>query len=147
MGFKIGFTAETEHEEKRNLKNVPVQKETPIIKKSVVEVFFPDRQRDFVLSISESDLVLIKEMSPNYDNPELFAIAENIESAMNKELGIKTVIGIGTTVNSLKDLARSFKEAQTALEVGKVFETEKNIISFDAGVTIWDNTDSNISIE
>nr|MBQ5604815.1 hypothetical protein [Bacteroidales bacterium] len=24
---------------------------------------------------------------------------------------------------------------------------EKNIISFDAGVTIWDNTDSNISIE
>ena len=42
MAFKIGFTAETEHEE-RNIENVPVQKESPVIKKSVVEVYFPDR--------------------------------------------------------------------------------------------------------
>ncbi len=42
MSFKIGFTTETEHE-KRNVDNIPVQKETPIIKKSVVEVYFPDR--------------------------------------------------------------------------------------------------------
>ena len=43
MSFKIGFTALTEHEEKRNIETTPVQKETPAIKKSVVEVFFPDR--------------------------------------------------------------------------------------------------------
>ena len=43
MSFKIGFTAETESEEKRIIENTPVQKETPVIKKSVVEVFFPDR--------------------------------------------------------------------------------------------------------
>ena len=42
MAFKIGFTAETEHEE-RKIENVPVQKETPVVKKSVVEVYFPDR--------------------------------------------------------------------------------------------------------
>lgn len=38
MSFKIGFTAETKHEEKRKVEKVSVQKETPIIKKSVVEV-------------------------------------------------------------------------------------------------------------
>ena len=43
MSFKIGFTAETENEEKRNIENTPVQKDTLIVKKSVVEVFFPDR--------------------------------------------------------------------------------------------------------
>ena len=43
MSFKIGFTAETENENKRTIENTPVQKETPIVKKSVVEVFFPDR--------------------------------------------------------------------------------------------------------
>lgn len=42
MAFKIGFTAETEPEE-RKIENVPLQKQTPIIKKSVVEVYFPDR--------------------------------------------------------------------------------------------------------
>ena len=40
-------------------------------------------------------------------------------------------MGIGTTVTGVKDLARSFKEAQVALEVGKVFDTERPIISYD----------------
>ena len=43
MSFKIGFTAETENEDKRIIENTPVQKDAPIVKKSVVEVFFPDR--------------------------------------------------------------------------------------------------------
>ena len=43
MGFKIGFTAETEHEDKRIIENTPVQKNVPIIKKSVVDVYFSDR--------------------------------------------------------------------------------------------------------
>ncbi|MBR5490809.1 MAG: helix-turn-helix domain-containing protein [Oscillospiraceae bacterium] len=97
----------------------------------LLQSLFPDRQRDFVLSISESDLVLIKEMSPNYDNPELFAIAENIESAMNKELGIKTVIGIGTTARHLRELADRYKEAQVAIEVGKVFDDDNSIIHYE----------------
>jgi len=43
MRLKIGFTAETEHEEKKNIEKTSAQKEAPIVKKSVVEVFFPDR--------------------------------------------------------------------------------------------------------
>ena len=34
-------------------------------------------------------------------------------------------------VTGIKDLARSFKEAQVALEVGKVFDTDRNIINYD----------------
>ena len=34
MSFKIGFTAETEKEEKRIIENTPVRKEAPVIKKS-----------------------------------------------------------------------------------------------------------------
>ena len=97
----------------------------------LLQSLFPDRQRDFVLSISESDLVLIKEMAPNFDNPELFAIAEHIESTMNKELGIKTVIGIGTTARHLRELADRYKEAQVAIEVGKVFDDDNSIIHYE----------------
>lgn len=43
MAFKIGFTAEIESNEKRNIENIPAQKIAPIIKKSVVDVFFPDK--------------------------------------------------------------------------------------------------------
>ena len=44
MAFKIGFAAETEQEDKRTFENVPIQKEPTIIKKSVVDVYFPDRE-------------------------------------------------------------------------------------------------------
>lgn len=44
---------------------------------------------------------------------------------MKTELRIKTVIGIGTVAEHLRELADSYKEAQTAIEVGKVFDTEK----------------------
>ena len=40
-------------------------------------------------------------------------------------------VGIGTGVVGIKDLARSFKEAQVALEVGKVFDTDESIVSYD----------------
>ena len=38
---------------------------------------------------------------------------------------------LGTCVTGIKELAHSFKEAQVALEVGKVFDTEKTIISYE----------------
>ena len=47
------------------------------------------------------------------------------------EFYTKVNIGISTVVDNLKDLARAYKEAQVALDVGKVFETEKNIVSYE----------------
>ena len=44
---------------------------------------------------------------------------------------MNSLIGVGTFVNGIKDLPRSFKEAQIALEVGKVFDTEKIIVTYE----------------
>ena len=43
----------------------------------------------------------------------------------------KANVGIGTVVGNVKEIARSYKEARVALEVGKVFEDEKNILSYE----------------
>lgn len=97
----------------------------------VVSSLFPDKQRDFVISINESDLVLVKEVKPNIDIKELMKIARNIEDTLNSELFVKSTIGIGTVAMQLKDIVSSFKEAQLAIEVGQVFDTEKSILSFE----------------
>ena len=44
---------------------------------------------------------------------------------------MRTTIGIGTISEHLRELADSYKEAQVAIEVGKVFDTEKYIISYE----------------
>ncbi|MBE6913685.1 MAG: PucR family transcriptional regulator [Ruminococcaceae bacterium] len=97
----------------------------------VLQNLFPDRQKDFVLSISETDLVLTKEMQPEFETAELFAIAESIEKALARELGVKVVIGIGTTARHLRELADRYKEAQVAIEVGKVFDDDKSVINYE----------------
>ena len=97
----------------------------------VLQNLFPDRQKDFVLCISETDLVVIKEMVGEFESEELIAIAESIEKAMHRELGVKTVVGIGTPAKHLRELADRYKEAQVAIEVGKVFDDDKSIINYE----------------
>ena len=97
----------------------------------VLQSLFPDRQKDFVLCISETDLVVIKEMAPGFESEDLYPIAESIEKAVYRELGVKTVVGIGTPAKHLRELADRFKEAQVAIEVGKVFDDDKSIINYE----------------
>lgn len=104
---------------------------TDISTLELVQSMFPDKQRDFVLSMSESDIVLIKEMDANTDVKDIIHLAEEIVEAINTELTVKTVVGIGTAAKHLRELADRYKEAQTAIEVGKVFETDKSVIHYE----------------
>ena len=92
---------------------------------------FPDKLQDFVLSINETDIAVVKQVAPGTDNEELQRVAQQIEDTLKNELYVKTVIGIGTTAEHLRSLADSYKEAQTAIDVGKVFDTEKSIINYE----------------
>ena len=58
-------------------------------------------------------------------------LAASIVDTLSGEHYIKAVVGIGTPISNVKDLATSFKEAQIAMEVSKVFDTEKQIIRYD----------------
>ena len=83
------------------------------------------------LALHKPDIVLVKEVKPTIDDKELMKIAKGIEETLENELQIKCLIGIGTVCSQLKDVAKSFKEAQTALEVGVVFDNEQNIVNYD----------------
>lgn len=58
-------------------------------------------------------------------------MAQGIEELLKSELFIRTTIGIGTVAEHLRELPDSFKEAQVAIEVGKVFDTEKTVINYE----------------
>ncbi|MGI6269242.1 MAG: helix-turn-helix domain-containing protein [Candidatus Howiella sp.] len=97
----------------------------------VIQNLFPDKNKDFVINISETDIALVKETKSNIDANDLEKLARSIVDTLSGEFYTHAVVGIGTIVEGLKDLAKSFKEAQVALEVGKVFDTEKAIVSYD----------------
>ena len=97
----------------------------------VVAGMFPDKMQDFVLSINETDIAVVKQIAGGTTPEELEKIALAMEDTLKNELRIKTVIGIGTVTDHLRELADSYKEAQTAIDVGKVFDTEKSIINYE----------------
>ena len=97
----------------------------------VLTGMFPDKMQDFVLSVNETDVAVIKQISGTVTAEDLEKIAVNMEETLKNELRIKTIIGIGTVAERLRELADSYKEAQTAIEVGKVFDTEKSIMHYE----------------
>ena len=97
----------------------------------VINNMFPDKQKDFVIHVNETDIVVVKEVRENTEMKEMIKIAKDIEDALQNEIQMNCQIGIGSISSQLKDVAKSFKEAQVALEVGSVFDTEKNIITYE----------------
>ena len=97
----------------------------------MLQNMFPDKPRDYIISVGERDIVLVKEVKPNTEMKEIEKIAVKIADTLSTEFFSKVSIGISTIVDNIKDLARAYKEAQIAIEVGRVFESDKNIISYD----------------
>jgi len=97
----------------------------------VIQNLFPDKQKDFVINVNETDIALVKEVKSGITTADLEKLALSIVDTLSGEFYTHCVVGIGTIVTGVKDLAKSFKEAQVALEVGKVFDTEKTIVSYD----------------
>lgn len=103
-----------------------------IVPFDIIQNMFPDKGRDYVFSVGESDIVLVKELKTAAENKSIESFAKSIVDTVSSEFYMKVVVGIGTVVTSIKELARSYKDAQVALEVGKVFDTEKSTINYES---------------
>lgn len=110
---------------------IKITSKTDISAYDILQTLFPDKSKDFVININETDIALVKEIKAGIDSNDLEKLAGSIVDTLSSEFYTHCVVGIGTAVTGIKDLAHSFKEAQVALEVGKVFDTERTIVSYD----------------
>ncbi len=88
---------------------------------------------DFVTNVDEHSVVLIKDMSHIEEEnleEELADVAVSLVDNLHMEAMVKVRVGYGNVVSQIADIAQSFQEAKMALQVGKVFYVEKDIISY-----------------
>ena len=102
-----------------------------VIPFDILQNMFPDKNKDYVISIGESDVVLVKEVKAGIDARELEKTAHSIVDTISAEFFHSVTIGIGSVSENIKDLATAFRESQVAIEVGKVFDTKKSVISYE----------------
>ena len=81
---------------------------TEVMPFEMLQNMFPDKTKDYVISVGESDVVLVKEVKADADIKDIEKIATNISDTLTSEFYAKVNIGISTVVDNLKDLARAY---------------------------------------
>jgi len=91
---------------------------------------FGANNKDFITAVDENNVIVVKDLSDIDGTGEIDALCNDYKSCMEKE-GIRNVhIAYGTIVKEIKEVSRSYKEAKMALDVGKIFFDERNIIAY-----------------
>lgn len=96
----------------------------------ILKGLFSPQSGDFVTSVDERNIILIKQLEPDQGKEEVLSIANMIGDMINTEAMIKAKVSFGTIVTELKDVSKSYKEAKMALDVGKIFYADKNVIAY-----------------
>lgn len=95
-----------------------------------VKNLFVTKTRDFVTEIDEKSVILVKDCRDMKKEEDLMSLASMIIDNMHAEAMVKVRVGFGNRVYNLQDIAKSYQEAKMALEVGRIFYAEKEIISY-----------------
>ena len=88
---------------------------------------FGGKSRDFVTAVDEKSIIVVKEVNDNDNVDNLVKIAESMADALGGE---STRIAFGTVVSELKEVSKSYKEARMALDVGKIFFEDQNVVAY-----------------
>jgi len=91
---------------------------------------FGGKSRDFITAVDEKNIIVIKEVAPNEGYEDLNKTADVILNIFRSEEDCDIHIAYGTIVNEIKEVSRSYKEARMALDVGKIFFEDRNVIAY-----------------
>lgn len=91
---------------------------------------FGGKTKDFVTAVDEKNIIVVKEVSDNESYEELNKTAEVIVNLFRADAEGEAHVAYGTIVNEIKEVSRSYKEARMALDVGKIFFEEKDVIAY-----------------
>ncbi len=109
---------------------VETKQEKDGIVTEVLKGMFLNQAGDYITAVDESNVIVIKALEPDSTQEDLVGIANTIVAMMNAEAMMNVKVAFGTVVPELKDVSKSYKEAKLALDVGKIFYAEKNVVAY-----------------
>lgn len=96
-----------------------------------VRSIFSTKARDFITAVDEKNIILVKEVKAGEGYNELHKTAEVIVDMLNTEAMTRVHVAYGTIVSEIKEVSRSYKEAKMAMDVGKIFYPESNVVAYN----------------
>ncbi len=115
---RVVYIIETKHEKDTNALET-------------VRSLFASKTKDFITAVDEKNIILVKEVKPGETYDDLEKTANMVLDMLNTEAMTKVHVAFGTVVGEIKEVSRSYKEAKMALDVGKIFYSDKNVIAYN----------------
>ncbi|MBE5933679.1 MAG: PucR family transcriptional regulator [Lachnospiraceae bacterium] len=104
------------------------EKDTNVLE--IVRTLFSSKTKDFITAVDEKNIILVKEVKPSETYDDMNKTAKVIVDMLNTEAMSSVNVAYGTIVNEIKEVSRSYKEAKLALDVGKIFYSDRKIIAY-----------------
>ena len=95
-----------------------------------VRSMFAGGNKDFITAVDEKNIILVKEVEENEGYGDLEKTAQVIVDMLNTEAMARVHVAYGTIIRDIKEVSRSYKEAKMALDVGKIFYNDCNVMAY-----------------
>ena len=115
---------------KRVVYVIETKNEKDINALETVRSLFTGRVKDFITAVDEKNIIVVREVKPGETQDDLEKTAQVMVDMLNTEAMSQVHVAYGTVVNELKEVSRSYKEAKMALDVGKIFFSNKNVVAY-----------------
>ena len=96
-----------------------------------IRTLFVAKSKDFITAVDEKNIIIVKELAANESYSDMDKVAKTVLDMLNTEAMSSARISYGTIVNDIKEVSKSYKEAKMALDVGKIFYSEKVIVPYN----------------
>ena len=97
---------------------------------ATIKNIFSARTHDFITSIDDRGIIIVRELTSTETYEDLEDIAHMLVDMLGTEAMTQAWVAYSNTADDLKDLSNAYKEARTALEIGKIFYAERNVFGY-----------------
>lgn len=97
---------------------------------ATIKNIFSARTKDFITSVNASGIIVIRELSSTETEEDLENTAFMLVDMLGTEAMTQAWVSYSNVAEDLNQLANAYKEACTAMEIGKIFYSEKNVFSY-----------------
>ena len=92
---------------------------------------FAGKTSDFITAVDEKNIIIVKEIEEGQSYEDIDKIAKVLLDMINTEAMLKVNVAYGTIIGDIKEVSRSYKEARLALDVGKIFYSDRHIMAYN----------------
>ena len=96
-----------------------------------IRSMFTGKPKDFITAVDEKSIIIVKEVEQDQTYVDLEKLANTLLDMLNTEAMASVDIAFGTIINDIKEVSRSYKEAKLALDVGKIFYSDKHVMAYN----------------